>query len=64
MDTIRLMKPTLLDPTIYEDVGTKYDYKNELTQESRVFDGIASAWLDFWAMAATLPVHQFERIPL
>jgi hypothetical protein len=38
MDTVRLIKPSPVDVGIYEDIGIKYDYKNELTQESRIFD--------------------------
>jgi len=39
MASIRLMKPTLLDFTIYKDLGVKYDYKNVLTDEHTIIDG-------------------------
>lgn len=38
MASIRLMKPTLLDLTIYKDLGLKYDYKNVLTDEHTIVD--------------------------
>lgn len=34
MDTGRVMKPSPIDPTIFTDLGVKYDYRNDLTQES------------------------------
>ena len=36
MDTGRIMKPTPIDPTIFTDLGVKYDYRNDLTEESVV----------------------------
>jgi hypothetical protein len=37
--SIRLIKPSLMDLTIYKDLGVKYDYKNVLTNERTVVDG-------------------------
>jgi len=36
MDTGRVMKPTLFDPTMFRDLDLKYDYKNDLTDESNI----------------------------
>jgi hypothetical protein len=38
MDSVRLMKPSLLDLTIFKDLGVKYDYKNVLTEEHTILD--------------------------
>lgn len=40
MEDARLMKPTLIDPTIYTDPDLKYEYKNDLTNESTKIDPI------------------------
>lgn len=36
MDKGRVMKPMLLDPTIFRDLDLKYDYKNDLTQQGNI----------------------------
>jgi hypothetical protein len=36
MDTGRVMKPTLFDPTMFRDLDLKYNYQNDLTDESNV----------------------------
>lgn len=36
MDTGRVMKPMLFDPTMFRDLDLKYDYKNNLTDESNI----------------------------
>jgi hypothetical protein len=39
MASTRLTKPSLLDLTIFKDLGIKYDYKNVLTEEHTILDG-------------------------
>jgi hypothetical protein len=39
MQSVRLMKPSLLDLTIFEDLGLKYDYKNVRTDAHTIVDG-------------------------
>jgi len=39
MASIRLIKPSLMDLSIYKDLGLKYDYKNVLTEEHTIIDG-------------------------
>jgi hypothetical protein len=36
MDTGRVMKPMLFDPTMFRDLDLKYDYRNDLTDESNI----------------------------
>lgn len=38
MDKGRLMRPTIVDPTIYTGLGVKYAYTNELTSQSTLID--------------------------
>ena len=36
LDKGRVMRPMLLDPTMFRDLDLKYDYKNDLTEQSNI----------------------------